>query len=54
VSQETQELVILLGLFACGAAGGLLSRHGPVSGWAALGFPLVLPPVGFWLTVLFC
>jgi hypothetical protein len=48
------ETVLMLGLFACGALAGLLSRWGPLSGWVALAFPLVLPPLGVWLTALFC
>lgn len=48
------ETLILLGMFAGGALAGLLSRWGPLSGWAALAFPLVLPPVAIGLTILFC
>jgi hypothetical protein len=44
----------MLALFACGALVGLLSRWGPLTGWAALAFPLVLPPLGLGLTYLFC
>lgn len=54
VSEQTLEVLLMLGLFACGAAAGLLSRWGPLSGWAALAFPLVLPPLGVWLTRVFC
>jgi hypothetical protein len=49
-----EEALILVGMFAGGAVLGLLSRWGPLSGWAALAFPLVLPPLGFGLTILFC
>jgi len=48
------ENLFVLGLFACGALAGLLARWGPLSGWAALAFPLVLPPLGIGLTVWFC
>jgi hypothetical protein len=48
------EALILLVMFAGGALGGLLSRWLPLSGWAALVFPLVLPPLGLGLTALFC
>jgi hypothetical protein len=48
------EILIVLGLFAGGALAGLLSRWGPLSGWAALAFPLLLPPLGIGLTILFC
>jgi hypothetical protein len=51
VSRET---LLMLGLFACGALAGVLSRWGPLSGWAAMAFPLVLPPLGIGLTRLFC
>jgi hypothetical protein len=54
VNPEALETLLMLGLFACGALAGLLSRWGPLSGWAALAFPLVVPPVGIWLTRLFC
>jgi hypothetical protein len=53
VSPET-EVLLMLGLFACGAVTGLLSRWGPLSGWAALAFPAVLLPLGIGLTRLFC
>ena len=49
-----EEAVILLGMFAGGALAGLLSRWMPTSGWAALAFPLVLPPLGVGLAALFC
>ena len=48
------EIVFILGLFACGAVAGLLSRWGPLSGWAALIFPAVLPPLGIGMSILFC
>ena len=41
-------------LFAFGALSGLLAQWGPLSGWAALAFPLVLPPLGIGLARLFC
>jgi hypothetical protein len=44
----------LLVLLAAGTVAGLLSRWGPLSGWAALVFPLLVPPVGIGLCVLFC
>jgi len=50
----TAETVYVLEVFAFGALLGLLSRWGPLSGWAALAFPLVLPPVGIVLTQAFC
>ena len=54
MSAETLEILLMLGLFACGALAGLLSRWGPLYGWAALAFPLVLPALGIGLTRLFC
>jgi hypothetical protein len=49
------ELLLLLGLFACGAVAGLLApRWTSPSGWAALAFPVVLPPLGIGLGCLFC
>lgn len=49
------ELLLLLGLFACGAVAGLLApRWTSPSGWAALAFPVVFPPLGFGLGILFC
>jgi hypothetical protein len=54
VGAETLEIVLMLGVFACGALAGLLSRWGPLSGWAALAFALLLPPLGIGLTRLFC
>ena len=50
----TTENLFLLALFACGAFAGLMSRWGPLSGWAALAFPLVLPAAGIGLTMAFC
>src|SRR2546427_520536 len=41
-------------MFAAGTLAGLLSRWAPLSGWAALAFPLVVPPAGLGLTVLVC
>jgi hypothetical protein len=46
--------LILPGVFAIGLLGGLLSRWMPMSGWAALAFPFVLPAVGIWLGIVFC
>ena len=54
VSAATLEMLLMLGLFACGTLAGLLSRWGPLSGWAALAFPLVLAPFGIGLTRWFC
>lgn len=48
------EMLIMLGLFACGAVVGLLLRCGPGSGWVALAFAAVLPPLGIGLTSVFC
>jgi hypothetical protein len=48
------ELVFLLALLVGGAFLGLLSRWGPLSGWAALAFPLLLPPLGIGLSMRFC
>jgi hypothetical protein len=48
------EIVLLLGMFACGAAVGALSRFGPLSAWGALVFPVFLPPVGIGLGMAFC
>jgi hypothetical protein len=50
----TEEVLFLLGMFGGGALVGLLSRWGPLSGWLALAFPLLLPPLGFGLTIWFC
>lgn len=50
----TAEILLVLGLFVCGAFAGLMSRWGPLSGWAALALPLLLPPLGIGLTLLFC
>jgi hypothetical protein len=44
----------MLGLFALCAVVGLLSRWGPLSGLAALAFPVLLLPLGIALTLLFC
>jgi hypothetical protein len=54
MSAATLEIVFLLGLFACGALAGLLACWGPLSGWAALAFPLVALPAGIGLTITFC
>jgi hypothetical protein len=48
------DALFLLAVFCCAALAGLLSRWGPLSGWAALALPLLVPPVGLGLTVLFC
>jgi hypothetical protein len=48
------EVFLVFGLFAGGAAAGLLSRWAHLSGWAALLFPAVLPPLGIGLGLLFC
>ncbi len=50
----TEEIVFLLALFVCGAFVGLLSQWGPLSGWAALALPLLLPPLGIGLSIRFC
>jgi hypothetical protein len=54
MSTESLEVLLMLGLFACGVLAGLLARWGPLSGWAALAFPLVLAPLGIGLTRRFC
>jgi hypothetical protein len=48
------ELVFMFGLFGCGAVAGLLARCGPGSGWPALAFVAVLPPLGIGLAYAFC
>jgi hypothetical protein len=48
------EAIFLLAVFCCALLAGILSRWGPLSGWAALVFPLLVPPVGFGLTLAFC
>ena len=50
----TGEMLFLLTLFGCGLVAGLLSRWGPLSGWAALGLSLVLPALGIAATIQFC
>jgi hypothetical protein len=50
----TGENQLLLSVFVCGVFAGLLSRWGPLSGWAALGLPLVLPLLGIALAERFC
>jgi hypothetical protein len=51
---QDSELLFLLALFGFGLLAGLLSRWGPLSGWAALCLPLVLVPLGFFFTIQFC
>ena len=48
------EVLFLFGMIAFGAVVGLLSRWGPLSGWAALAFPLLLPPAAIGLSMAFC
>jgi hypothetical protein len=48
------EVLFLSGMLVLGAMAGLLSRRGPLLGWAALAFPLVLLPVAFGLIRAFC
>jgi hypothetical protein len=48
------DAVLVPALFAVGALAGLLTKWAPLSGWAALAFPLVVPPLGFWLASQFC
>lgn len=48
------ETMLLLGLLLGGTCTGILSRWGPLSGWAALIFPIVLPPAGLLLCFMFC
>ena len=48
------EVLLIFGLFGLGGVVGLLSRWGPLSGWAALAFPLVLPAVGIGMAAMFC
>jgi hypothetical protein len=50
----TSESAVLLSLVAGGTFAGILSRWGPLSGWAALIFPIVLPPAGLMLCFMFC
>ena len=50
----TAENYFLLSVFVCGAFVGLLSRWAPLSSWAALGLPLVLPVLGIALAERFC
>ncbi len=54
VLSREAELLLTLGLFVFGIVAGLVSRWGPLSGWAALAFPTVLPPLGIGLTISFC
>lgn len=44
----------MLTLFAGGALGGCLAWLLPLSGWVALVLPLVIPPLGMFLTWLYC
>ena len=48
------EFQFLSAMFACATLAGLSSRWAPLSGWAALAFPILLPPLGLGLTMLFC
>ena len=48
------QVLFMFGVLALGGGVGLLSRWGPLSGWAALAFPLVLPPVAIGLCMAFC
>jgi hypothetical protein len=48
------ETLLLFGLFGFSAVAGLLSRWGPLSGWAALALPLVLPVLGIFTATQFC
>jgi hypothetical protein len=48
------EFQFLVAMFACGSLAGVCSRWAPHSGWAALLFSVALPPLGLWLTALFC
>ena len=48
------EVLFLSGMIVLGAVAGFLSRRGPLSGWAALAFPLVLPPLALGLIRAFC
>jgi hypothetical protein len=50
----SEAMGLLLAVFSSGVLVGLLSRWGPLSGWAALAFPLLVPAVGIGLCVLFC
>jgi hypothetical protein len=48
------ELLFLFALFLGGAVTGLWPECGPGSGWAALLFVAVLPPLGIVLASSFC
>jgi hypothetical protein len=48
------EFQFLVAMFACGSLAGVCARWAPHSGWAALLFPVALPPLGLWLTAIFC
>jgi len=54
MTTQVAETLLMLGLFAVGAFLGVVSRWGPLSGWAALAFPLTIPPLALGLTVMFC
>jgi hypothetical protein len=49
-----EEILLLFAFSGLGALLGLLSRWGPLSGWVALVLPIVTPPLGVWLTTVFC
>jgi hypothetical protein len=49
-----EEQILVLALFSVGLLVGFLSRWGPLSGWAALILPLVVPPLGIGLAMKFC
>jgi hypothetical protein len=53
MSPEAQ-IAIMLGMFVFGAAAGVVSRWGPLSAWAALAFPVVLPPLSIGIMMSFC
>ena len=48
------ETMLLIGVASIGTSLGVLSRWGPLSGWAALAFSIVLAPAGFFLCIAFC
>ena len=50
----TSDSLFVLGILACGALAGWVARWGPLSGWAALAFPLIVPPLGIGLGMQFC
>jgi hypothetical protein len=53
MSPEAQ-LDLFLGMFACGAVAGALSRWVPLSAWTAMLLPVMLPPVSIGLMMSFC